>query len=85
MNKELPIIPVDEYKQRWKKIQDMMSYQNYDLIIAYSNDSSVFGQAHARWIADYPVHFEPVCTLIFRAGEPVMITGESITDHGNSQ
>lgn len=81
MSKDLPTIPTNEYKQRWKKIQDMMSHKNYDLIITYSNDRSVFGYAHARWIADYPVHFEPVCILIFRTGDPVMISGPETIEY----
>ena len=72
-NNCLPVIPAQEYKQRWKKIQEMMEKNNYDLVIAYSNDRSVFGHAHARWLADYPVHFEPVCVLMFKSGEPIMV------------
>ena len=75
----LPTIPSQEYKQRWEKIQNVMDNGNLDMIIAYSNDRSVFGQAHARWIADYPVHLEPVIILMFKEGNPVMTSGiESI-------
>lgn len=74
-NNFLPVIPLGEYNQRWEKIRAMMDRENYDLVITYSNDRSVFGHAHARWIADYPVHFEPACILMFKTGVPVMISG----------
>ena len=70
-----PTIPVSEYPDRWKKVQDMMGEQGLDILIAYADDRATFGPAHARWLANFPVHSEPVCILIPRQGEPVMLVG----------
>lgn len=70
-----PTIPAGEYRQRWDKVQAMMARQELDLLVAYADDRAVFGPAHARWLANFPVHFEPVCILLPREGQPVMLTG----------
>ena len=59
-----PTIPVTEYRQRWHKVQTMMAEQKLDFLVAYADDRAVFGPAHARWLANFPVHFEPVCILL---------------------
>jgi Xaa-Pro aminopeptidase len=53
----------------------MMESQSLDLLIAYADDRAVFGPAHARWLADFPVHFESVCILIFPGRDPIMLVG----------
>jgi Xaa-Pro aminopeptidase len=53
----------------------MMAAQDLDFLVAYADDRASFGPAHARWLADFPVHFEPVCLLMPRQGEPVMLVG----------
>ncbi len=70
-----PSIPTTEYPLRWQKVQEMMDEQRIDLMIAYADDRATFGAAHARWLANFPVHFEPVCILIPRHGQPVMLVG----------
>jgi Xaa-Pro aminopeptidase len=70
-----PSIPASEYPERWKKVQAMMEEQGLDFLVAYADDRATFGPAHARWLANFPVHFEPVCILLFRYGNPVMLTG----------
>lgn len=70
-----PTIPATEYPVRWQKVQGMMTDQGLDLIIAYADDRATYGPAHARWLANFPVHFEPVCMLIPRQGAPVMLVG----------
>jgi Xaa-Pro aminopeptidase len=70
-----PIIPIEEYRKRWQKVQAMMTKQQLDLLIAYADDRAVFGPAHARWLANFPVHFEPVCILMPRQGNPVLLCG----------
>ena len=52
-----------------------MKEQGLDLIVAYADDRATFGPAHARWLANFAVHFEPVCILLFRDGRPVLLTG----------
>ncbi len=54
-----PTIPAEEYPKRWARVQELMEQNDLDLLIAYADDHAVFGPAHARWLADFPVHFEP--------------------------
>ena len=70
-----PVIPVSEYPQRWQRVQAAMAEHDLDFLIAYADDRATFGPAHARWLANFPVHFEPVCILIPRQGNPVMLVG----------
>jgi Xaa-Pro aminopeptidase len=53
----------------------MMAEHDLDLVVAYADDRATFGPAHARWLADFPVHFEPVCILIPKHGEPALLCG----------
>lgn len=70
-----PVIPSPEYPERWTKVQAMMEAQGLDLLLAYADDRATFGAAHARWLANFPVHFEPVIILMPREGTPVMLVG----------
>lgn len=70
-----PTIPVSEYRQRWRKVQALMAEQSLDFLVAYADDRAVFGPAHARWLANFPVHFEPVCILMPAQGDPLMLVG----------
>ncbi len=75
MATDKPTIPASEYPLRWRAVQQMMAQRNLDLVVAYADDRAVFGPAHARWLANLPVHFEPVCVLMPREGNPVMLCG----------
>jgi Xaa-Pro aminopeptidase len=70
-----PSIPASEFPARWQKVQRMMEEVSVDLMLAYADDRATFGPAHARWLANFPVHFEPVCILMSRKGQPVMLVG----------
>jgi len=70
-----PVIPPEEYRQRWRKVQALMSELRLDLLVAYADDRAVFGPAHARWLANFPVHFEPACILMPPRGDPVLLSG----------
>lgn len=70
-----PHIPAAEYPERWLRVQAMMAAADLDFVVAYADDRASFGPAHARWLADFPVHFEPACILVPRQGEPVMLVG----------
>jgi Xaa-Pro aminopeptidase len=72
---KMPVIPAEEYYQRWQKVQGMMAKQRLDLLVAYADDHACFGPAHARWLANFPVYFEPVCILMPAQGSPVMLCG----------
>lgn len=77
----LPVIPPAEYASRWLSVQRMMDEHQLDLVIAYADDRAVFGPAHARWLANFPVHFEPVCVLMPRQGNPVMLSGPESVEY----
>jgi Xaa-Pro aminopeptidase len=70
-----PHIPAAEYPERWLRVQAMMAAADLDFVVAYADDRASFGPAHARWLADFPVHFEPACILVPRQEEPVMLVG----------
>jgi len=70
-----PTIPAEEYPQRWAKVQTMMGQRGLDLLVAYADDRATYGAAHARWLADFPVHFEPVCVVFSQRGDPVLLCG----------
>ena len=70
-----PSIPTSEYPLRWQKVQRWMAAQNLDILAAYADDRATFGAAHARWLANFPVHFEPACVLVPRQGLPVLLLG----------
>jgi len=53
----------------------MLAEQDLDYLVAYADDRATFGPAHARWLANFPVHFEPACVLLPREGAPVMLVG----------
>ncbi len=74
-NHARPIIPSLEYPERWKMVQALMARQELDFLVAYADDRATFGPAHARWLANFPVHFEPVCILMPRQGAPIMAVG----------
>ena len=70
-----PTIPPEGYPRRWRRVQSLMEAEGLDLIVAYGNDRAVFGPAHVRWLADIPVHFEPMAVLVPLAGDPVVVCG----------
>ena len=82
MDKDLkPSIPAEEYPIRWARVQQMMKRENLELLVAYADDRAVFGAAHARWLANFPVHFEPVCVLLFPDGAPIMLCGPETREY----
>src|SRR5258706_13419618 len=78
---DYPTIPAEEYPQRWQRVQEMMGDHSLDLLIAYADDRAVYGAAHARWLANFPVHFEPVCILMPPTGKPVMLVGPESVEY----
>jgi Xaa-Pro aminopeptidase len=75
VDKSNPRIPRTEYPQRWRTVQSLMAQQGLDLLIAYADDRATYGAAHARWLADFPVHFESVCVLLRQEGLPILLCG----------
>jgi len=80
-NGNRPVIPLEEYPQRWKRVQTMMDRERLDLLVGYADDRATFGAAHARWLANFPVHFEPVCILLFPQGPPIMLCGPETREY----
>jgi len=76
-----PRIHYEEFVQRWANLQKMMLENSLDLLITYSNDRAVFGNAHARWIADFPTHLEPVFTISFRTGDTIIASGPECLEY----
>ena len=70
-----PQIPATEYPERWRRVQAMLVDLDLDALVAYADDRASFGPAHARWLANFPVHFEPACIVVPREGDPVMLVG----------
>lgn len=68
-----PFIPADEYPQRWQRVQALMAERDLDLLIAYADDRTTYGPAHARWLTDFPVMFEPVLVMLRQSGEPILL------------
>jgi Xaa-Pro aminopeptidase len=72
---DLPQIPDDEFRSRWRRLQAAMAKSRLDLVVAYADDHAVAGPAHARYLADFAPHFEPVCVLVPAAGDPLLLSG----------
>jgi Xaa-Pro aminopeptidase len=70
-----PRIPDNEYPLRWARLQEAMAKAGLDLVLAYADDHAVAGPAHARYLADFAPHFEPVCILMPVDGQPVLLSG----------
>jgi Xaa-Pro aminopeptidase len=70
-----PRIPDSEYPLRWARLQAAMAEAGLDLVLAYADDHAVAGPAHARYLADFAPHFEPVCILVPAAGQPALLSG----------
>lgn len=70
-----PVIPREEYPQRWLKVQTILEEQNLDMILAYADDRATYGTAYGRYFADMPVHFENMLIMFARGKEPVLLVG----------
>jgi Xaa-Pro aminopeptidase len=75
VTKDLPRIPDAEFGTRWQRLQAAMSHAALDMVIAYADDHAVAGPGHARYLANFAPHFEPVCVLVPAAGEPLLLSG----------
>ncbi len=75
MRRNLPTIPAGEYRERWKKIEELMEQKGLDLFFAYADDRYTFGPAHARWLGNFPVHFEVAGVLITKGKDPILVSG----------
>ena len=72
---ELPRIPDTEFRSRWERLQTALTNAGLDIIVAYADDHAVAGPGHARYLADFAPHFEPVLILVPAAGDPLLLSG----------
>ena len=82
--KDLPTIPATEFHARWDRVRGLMEQQRLDLIVAYADDRAVFGPAHARWLMNFPVHFEPVCIVMPKQGDPLALCGPESVEYART-
>ena len=61
---ELPRIPDTEFRSRWERLQTALTKAGLDIIVPYADDHAVAGAGHARYLADFAPHFEPVLVLV---------------------
>jgi len=73
--RDLPRVPDSEFPLRWQRLQAAMAGTGLDLVLTYSDDHAVAGPGHARYLADFAPHFEPVCILVPASGEPLLLSG----------
>ena len=74
---KLPSIPLEEYKERVKKVQETMKRDGFDLILCYGNEAE---PQFVRYFSGYWPSFESAGVLIAQEGDPILIIGpESLT------
>lgn len=71
----MPKIPLDEYPKRWARVQELLSQEKLDLLLAYADDRFTYGAAYARYYGNLPVAFEPVLVLFTPGNNPVLLCG----------
>ena len=73
----IPAIPLEEYKERAKKVQATMKKEGYDLILCYGNEAE---PQFVRYFSAYWPSFETAGVLIAQEGAPLLLIGpESYT------
>jgi Xaa-Pro aminopeptidase len=80
-----PFIPASEFPQRWQRVQAFMQVSGLDLLLAYADDRQTYGPAHARWLTDFPVMFEPVLVLLRPTGEPMLLCGPESDEYARTR
>lgn len=72
-----PIIPDSEFKERAKKVQELMKQQGVDVLLTYGNEAE---PQFVRYFADYWPSFETAGVLFAQEGDPLLLIGpESMT------
>ena len=75
MLNHLPRIPLEEYPQRWAKVQKVLESEKLDMLLLYADDRHTYGTAYARYYGNLPVAFEPVLLLFTPGNDPVLLVG----------
>ena len=72
-----PVIPMDEFRERAKKIRELMKRERVDLLLAFGNEAE---PQFVRYFSDYWPSFETAGVLFAQEKEPVLLIGpESMT------
>lgn len=56
-------------------MQELLSQEKLDLLLAYADDRFTYGAAYARYYGNLPVAFEPVLVLFTPGNNPVLLCG----------
>ena len=73
----IPSIPNEEFKERAKKVQEIMKQEGYDFILSYGNEAE---PQYVRYFSNYWPSFETAGVLIAQEGDPILLIGpESMT------
>lgn len=72
---QLPVIPAAEYRERWNKVQKILTDRNLDMILLYADDRFTYGNAYGRYFANVPTAFEPVLIFFTQGKDPVLLVG----------
>jgi len=83
MSIALPKIPVSEYPKRWDAVKGFMERENLDIMIFYADDHATHGPVWSRWLANFIVHFEPICILFTKTSDPVLMVGPESLGYAN--
>ena len=74
---DIPSIPLQEYKERVKKVQKIMKKEGFDIILTYGNEAE---PQFVRFFSAYWPSFETAGVLIAQEGDPLLLIGpESFT------
>ena len=73
----IPCIPLSEFKERVKKVQELMKKDGFDLILSYGNEAE---PQYVRYFSNYWPSFETAGVLIPSEGDALLLIGpESYT------
>ena len=76
-NTTRPIITNEEFRERVKRTQEIMTQQGVDILLAYGNEAE---PQFARYYSDYWPSFEGSGVVMAQEGEPILLIGpESLT------
>lgn len=77
MSMNRPYIPDSEFKDRARRLQQIMKRENVDILLAYGNEAE---PQYARYLCDYWPSFESTGVLLAQQGDPILLIGpESYT------
>ncbi len=75
------MIPNSEFKERVVKLQELMTKNGYDFILAYGNEAE---PQYVRYLSDYWPSFETAGVLVAKSGDAFLLIGpESYTYAGD--